>query len=111
MVPRIRSFAARTFGAKPGPLVISDTHKASVRRSANGGCLTSQARGNDSASPFSVEERVIVPTNSALHVLWACGRGHDCPLAPGNPILLIGTRSFAPAAQSANAAAAAHLLS
>jgi hypothetical protein len=70
-----------------------------------------QALGNDSASPFPVEERVIAPTNFALHVFWACGRGHDyCPLAPGNPILLIGTQSFAPAARSAHAAATAHLL-
>ena len=28
-----------------------------------------QALGNDSASPFPVEERVIVPTNFALHVV------------------------------------------
>jgi hypothetical protein len=40
-VPRIHSFAARTFGAKPWPLVISNTLKAIVRRSAEGGCLTS----------------------------------------------------------------------
>ena len=26
----------------------------------------------------------------------AFGRGHDCPLVPGNPILLIGTQSFGP---------------
>jgi hypothetical protein len=40
-VPHIHSFAARTFGAKPRPLVISNTQKASARRSAKGGCLTS----------------------------------------------------------------------
>ncbi len=39
--PRIHSFAARSFGAKPRPLVKSNTQKASARRSANGGCLTS----------------------------------------------------------------------
>jgi hypothetical protein len=38
---RIHSFAARSFGAKPRPLVISNTQKASARRSANGGCLAS----------------------------------------------------------------------
>jgi hypothetical protein len=43
-VLRIHSFAARTFGAKPRPLVISNTQKASARRSANGGCLTSPHR-------------------------------------------------------------------
>ncbi len=42
--PRIHSFAARKFGAKPRPLVISTTQKASARGSANGGCLTSPAR-------------------------------------------------------------------
>jgi hypothetical protein len=44
-VLRIHSFAARTFGAKPRPLVISNTHKAIVRRSAEGGCLTSPECG------------------------------------------------------------------
>ncbi len=39
--PRIHSFAARKLVAKPRPLVISNTQKASARRSANGGCLTS----------------------------------------------------------------------
>jgi hypothetical protein len=42
MVPRIQSFAARTFGAKLRPPVISKTHKASVQRSSERGCLTSQ---------------------------------------------------------------------
>ena len=51
-----------------------------------------------------------MPINSALHVLRACGRGHDCPLAPGNLILLIGTQSFATDAQSEHAAADAYLL-
>ncbi len=40
-VLRIHSFAARSFGAKPRLLVISNTQKASARHSANGGCLTS----------------------------------------------------------------------
>jgi hypothetical protein len=38
-VPHIHSFAARTFGAKPLPLVISNTQKEGARRSAKGGCL------------------------------------------------------------------------
>ena len=52
-----------------------------------------------------------MPSNSALHVLSACGRWHNCRIVPGNAILLIGTQSFAPAAQSAHAAAAAALAS
>jgi hypothetical protein len=35
--PRMHSFAARSFGAKPRPLVISNTQKASAGRSAEGG--------------------------------------------------------------------------
>jgi hypothetical protein len=45
MVPSIHSSAARTFGAKARPLVISDTQKEGARRSAKGGCLTLLAVG------------------------------------------------------------------
>ena len=45
--PAFHSFAARTLGAQSRPLVISSTHKASVRRFADGGWLTSSGGRTD----------------------------------------------------------------